>query len=239
MKVQKRTKEILLQRLSDALEAMYHNATPHHPTVNEKLCPEYDNHFYFLGEQAVEYISDGLGFTDKEWQRQQKLGFSGNERYFWLVSQITRYGKLCTWGRGGRTLAPYHLIRQRGGSSFSIKSAENWEQTSNAELTEMIQIIEAFNHYVKHWNSEENLASEWLECLQYKRGELAAEAKQARLDIKQLAKDCRALVGIAGEAACGVLRAELKKQRALHRELCANLRDILDNIAAAKKEAQQ
>jgi hypothetical protein len=44
-------------------------------------------------------------------------------------------------------------------------------------------------------------------------------AKDTRLTLRQLARDARALAGIAGDAACNVLRREIATQRAHHKEL--------------------
>jgi hypothetical protein len=70
--------------------------------------------------------------------------------------RITEYGKLYTWGRGGRTLAPYRLVKGRGRTRFSMREGAPDELPVN-EVVEMIRIVESFNAYVTDWNKAENL----------------------------------------------------------------------------------
>lgn len=229
-----RTKIALLNRLDKALRNLYHNATPHHPSVPDKLWNAYWDSFNFWAECEVDYISDGLGGTNKEYEKERKKGWPNKgEREAWLVSRITEFGKLYTWGRGGRTLAPNGLINMRGGSSFGIKSACTWDEYSNEHLTDMIQVIEAFNDYVQRWNSKENLARMWQKECQHERSELASSAKDTRQALRKLARDAKALAGIAGESACNVLRQEISRQRAHHKELVQRIA----NYNEALKEA--
>lgn len=156
---------IIFARADRALQDMYHNATMHYPwdldlTDHDLACLADD------ASMAIQDINDRLGCTDKDWQKQIKLGFTHNERYYWLVSRITEYGKLYTWGRGGRTLAPDKLVSQRGGSSFRMKDSQDLELTKN-EAVELIQIVEAFNQYVNNWNKEENIRAMILQSREY------------------------------------------------------------------------
>jgi len=157
----KRVKIALLERLDNALSDMYHNASP-------AWCQEIDDpdgrFFEFMCEQGswtIEYIQEGLGHTAKGWKKAEKLGFLHNERFYWLVQRITEYGELFQWGRGGRTVAPKNLVLHRGGGSFKILNAQEpeFENMSNADLTDMIQVLEAFNTYVENWNSRESMLS--------------------------------------------------------------------------------
>lgn len=156
--------ELMLDRLDNALKDLYHNASPNCWSIND----ETGNFFDYVceeGSRAIEYIEDGLGGV---YERQIKLGFTHNERYFWLVSRITEYGKLYQWGRGGRTVAPNQLVSQRGGSSFRIKSAYDlYMDMTKTEITDMIQVLEAFNHYVRDWNSEETMQKLYRDYLEY------------------------------------------------------------------------
>lgn len=163
----KRVKVALLDRLDSALKDMYHNATLHIPMSVDDPNGRFFEYLTEAGSQDIEYIEDGLGVTSKEWKRQERLGFSHNERYFWLVSRITEYGKLYQWGRGGRTVAPNDLVNQRGGSGFRIKDSSYFEETSNKELTDMIQVIEAFNHYVESWCNAKSIQSMYDSYLEY------------------------------------------------------------------------
>lgn len=153
----KRVKLALLERLDNALKNIYHNATLHIPMSVDDPTGEIFNEILECGSMEIEYIEEGLGLTAREWKKAVKLGFSHNERYFWLVSRITEFGKLYQWGRGGRTVAPERLINQRGGLGFRIKDSSYFDEVSNADLTDMIQVIEAFNHYVETWCSAKNI----------------------------------------------------------------------------------
>lgn len=163
-----RTRQALLDRLDEALSNMYHNASFHIPMSIDD--PD-GNFFRFLeeeGSRQVEYIEDGLGCDDRYWQKQAKLGFSSpNEREYWLISRIIEHGKLYSWGRSGATLAPKNLIRQRVGSSFSIKDSSYFEDMNNRDLTDMIQVLEAFNQAVEDWNSAENIKALYDQYLEY------------------------------------------------------------------------
>lgn len=65
-------------------------------------------------------------------------------------------------GAGGATLAPDGLIRQRGGSSFSIDTGVV-EGMPYANVIDLMLVVEAFNAYVKSWCSVENQKFMWEE----------------------------------------------------------------------------
>jgi hypothetical protein len=220
-----KTKKALLDRLERALRDTYHNATPDHPLVPDALAEDYWVSFNDWVSLEVGYIREGLCMTAREYAKAKKLGFpcKGTREAF-LVSRINDYGKLYTWGRGGRTLAPDGLINQRGGGSFSIKGADCFAEYSNEALVELIQTLEAFNNYIERWNSRENLAYMWREYCEERRRELASEAKDTRKTLKRLAREALALAGVAGEAACGALRREVLRLRGEHKALIAELR---------------
>lgn len=145
----------LYDRLDEALQNMYHNATVHIPFDLDLENNEFD---YLLedGSHAIADLQNALKTEDKHWKKQIKLGFTDNERYFWLVQRIVEYGTIYSYGRSGATLAPNHLVSTRGGSSFRIKDSSDLELTRQ-EVTDLIQILEAFNKYVRDWNSAENV----------------------------------------------------------------------------------
>lgn len=155
MKTANKTK--LRDRLDAALCNLYHNATPGCVSLDSEQAQEaFQNWFSFAASCEIEYIQDGLGRTAQDWLKESKTGFQANERYFWLVSRITDYGKLYQYGRGGRTLAPSQLV-SRSGRPIQ-------EQDINlADATDMVMVLEAFNNYVEDWNKSENLAAMWKE----------------------------------------------------------------------------
>ena len=60
------------------------------------------------------------------------------------------YGKLYQWGRGGRTLAPEDLVREGGGSNFSVDE-DYPDDLSIEDCVDLIKVIESFNAYVASW----------------------------------------------------------------------------------------
>jgi hypothetical protein len=84
---------------------------------------------------------------------------SPDELRFNLPFQITEYGKLYQWGRGGATLAPDHLIQSRGGSGFSIKKSDHFEDSGIARIVDTILILESFNAYVTLVCSKKSIQS--------------------------------------------------------------------------------
>lgn len=112
-------------RAENALLDLYHNATPRYPRLNDQESEIFESWF---SDYATFEIMD-----------------------FWKDHPIAQYGRVYTWGRGGRTLAPDDLIRTHGGSSFSInvEPAQEWPISKVVELT---LIVESFNAYVEAWN---------------------------------------------------------------------------------------
>lgn len=230
-------KQALLKRLDNALRELYHNATPNHPrNVPESLWETYNTAFNMWAECEIDYIQSGFAHTAKEYKRFARLGVYPCEavlREARIVQLLENMGKLYTWGRGGRTLAPNGLINQRGGSSFSVKSASHFEDWCNAALVELVQQVEAFNEYVERWNSCENLQALWDDYCANELYTLKDCAKDTRLTLRKLAREAIALAGVAGDAPCNVLQREIARQKAHHKEL---VQQII-NFSQARKEA--
>ncbi len=91
--------------------------------------------------------------------------------------RITDYGKLYTWGRGGRTLAPDDLIRQGGGSSFGIRE-DYADELPIRDVVHLIRVVESFNSYVQAWC--ESVPEQWAELERERKREERAEKKAAR-----------------------------------------------------------
>lgn len=97
---------------------------------------------------------------------------------------ISEYGGLYTWGRGGRTLAPDGLINSRG-CGFSIRE-DYADEMQPAALVEFIRDIESFNRYVLAWCKavpsmwREHCADVDAEELAEKRATAARKAKETR-----------------------------------------------------------
>jgi hypothetical protein len=98
--------------------------------------------------------------------------------------RIGEFGKLCQWGRGGRTLAPADLVQTHGGSGFSLKT--DCSDRSIADCIELIRIVESFNAYVESWCASvpeqwrDYCADEDAQALADKRAASARKAKETR-----------------------------------------------------------
>ncbi len=64
--------------------------------------------------------------------------------------RIGELGKLHTYGRGGRTLAPADLVRTRGGSSFGMRE-DYCDERPIADCVDLVRIVESFNACVAGW----------------------------------------------------------------------------------------
>lgn len=167
-------KQILLDRLESALTDLYHNATPNYPqTQNEYEASLFDDWFTNAASFEIEYIQDGGAYSVMTYQdyaaSAARDGKSPAYAHYYARKCIktcnlerakyapwewvgSKFGKIYTYGRGGRTLAPEQCIRTRGGSGFSIMSIDDFSDERGKEwLTQAIQILESFNSYVAAW----------------------------------------------------------------------------------------
>lgn len=124
MKKQDR-KKLIRARAENCLADLYHNATPNYPRIKDNEAEIFENWFYDIANFEI--------------------------MDFWRDHEIAEYGRVYSWGRGGKTIAPDDLIKTHGGSGFSINTeiAEEWPIS---KLIDLIRIIESFNSYVKTWN---------------------------------------------------------------------------------------
>lgn len=67
-----------------------------------------------------------------------------------LWERATEYGEITQYGRGGRSLAPAQFLQHTGGGGYCIL-IDAAEQMHPGAVTELIQIIESFNRYVRAW----------------------------------------------------------------------------------------
>jgi hypothetical protein len=180
------------ERAADAIRNMYHNATPSYPRDVPELWQDYfQDWFNDTATFEIEYLQDG-GAYGKDYRktlsadcnagryksertrayyvrkgmREQRHDLAHPERAWQAIGE---YGKLYSWGRGGRTLAPDSLIKQRGGSSFSVRE-DYADDMPIAAVVELTRIVESFNRYVESWC--ESVPEQWSE----QQAELEAEA---------------------------------------------------------------
>jgi len=155
-------KQAIRERAREALGNLYHNATPSYPNCrNDFEQDKFDSWYQHTAEFEIDYVASGgawgnppSGFGSRRLTLKERLHDERMRReraQYARWEWIGRYGKLYTWGRGGRTLAPADLVKQRGGSSFSIRADEIADEWSIPDLVELILVVESFNAYVAAW----------------------------------------------------------------------------------------
>lgn len=219
--MKKEHKEKIEQRLQKALKNLYHNATSAYIRIdNANLCAEFDRWFYDVANDEIAYIQEGLGMTAEEYKKQRKLGFTHNERYYWLVSRIVEFGKLYTYGRGGRTLAPDRLVSS--GVCWNIKK-DYFDDCSIEAKIDAIEILEAFNLYVANWNTKENLLQMWKSYAEMLVCEKISEAKTLSKKFAEIANDLRLTQINKKGAICTILSEKLRAIYKAHKETIKEL----------------
>lgn len=173
-------RQALRDRLEEALQSLYHNATPNHP-----MDADDDDYWPWFEDTArfeIEYMQSGGPYSHPR-------GEAGMHGHWWThvktpmdiarptgmfhepynkpgeypyVDQPSRndywvwaseYGKLYQYGRGGRTLAPANLMKRSGYGDEHPKHADDFADDSYADRVELIQVLESFNAYVRQWNA--------------------------------------------------------------------------------------
>lgn len=178
-----------------ALENLYHNATPSYPRLDDDDAARFQPWFEDAAQSEIEYIQDGGAYPGdfrKTLEHPANAGQYKSEkarRYYvekglreyredrqpW--ERISEYGKLYQWGRGGRTLAPENLIKQRGGTSFGIRD-DYADEIPIRDVVELIRVVESFNAYVDDWC--QSVPDMWEEIEGERIREERAEKKRAR-----------------------------------------------------------
>jgi len=115
----------LKESLQEELYRTYHNAT-----LNSNLTCESDYESDLVQSQVEMECSEALS----------DLKYS--------YPEILSYGKVYSYGRGGRTLAPESLIDSGGGVSFRVKEVENLELSYN-EMRKLLRVLTKFNDLVE------------------------------------------------------------------------------------------
>lgn len=153
------------ERLSKALDSLYHAATPNYPDLHDApFADEFDQWFSDACSAAIdqlehyyEYTFDAKaakqGWSDPLWNLLEYAASreSVREDTRKLGQPTYRYVvRVYTWGRGGRTCAPLAWVTQRGGGSFTMKDDTDFE-LCYAKQIEMIQCVEAFYDFVKNF----------------------------------------------------------------------------------------
>lgn len=111
-----------LNRLSKAIQALYHNATPNFPVArNDYESALFNTHFQMYQE---------ISFKD-------------------LEDEFSDLGEIYQYGRGGRTVAPSNFVRSLGGGAFRMLDSDNVDPDTAERLAIR---LEEFNETVRSWN---------------------------------------------------------------------------------------
>jgi hypothetical protein len=178
----------IYERAKDALKDLYHNASLGWFSVPEKDWERFHDWQGAVNSDEVYHIQGGGAYGDPQGMRYYFKGLykspaaahrayrgyarkrEEEQNRYAKYERITEYGTLYQWGRGGATLAPDGLIRQRGGGSFSIDTGVV-EGMPYANVIDLMLVVEAFNAYVESWCSAENQKFMWeVECAIYEEG---------------------------------------------------------------------
>lgn len=158
------------ERAASAIRDLYHNATPSYPRLDGEAAEHFDTWFPDTAQFEIEYIQDGGAYGSNYAKTLRAECNAG--RYKSKAAQdfyvrvhmrrmredqaqnawerISEFGTLYTYGRGGRTLAPDKLARDRGGSGFSIRE-DYAADLPIADVVDLIRVVESFNSYVTAW----------------------------------------------------------------------------------------
>lgn len=133
------------------------------------------------------YVRKGMREMREEIERCNKLD-SREHAVNAMWQYITDYGRLYTWGRGGRTLAPEGLVKQHGGRGFTVDQ-EYAVDLPIANVVRLTRVVESFNHYVHDWCKD--VPRMWQDQLDYERAERNAERKARKERAKKEAAERR------------------------------------------------
>lgn len=155
-------RELVIARLETALENVYHNATIDYPSLDDDDLFSADFEGWLQGE--VESAFDNIQSYDKwgsnrrsvfckRWGQQEipkkyvrRSNLLNPDRLY----GINEYGPIYSYGRGGRTVAPEQWTNRHGGSSFSIKKAEDMtDRWTYDSVVQLVLLVEAFNAHVE------------------------------------------------------------------------------------------
>lgn len=125
-------KASLKNRIQEQLNKLYHNAT----ITNSLRCES-------------DYESD---LVQNEFEIRCSFAMDDLQEH-WMAQN---FGTICQYGRGGRTVAPSHLIGLNGGSRFRILTVEEvLDITRSVDLKELLKNLEDFNNTVRAFCSSE------------------------------------------------------------------------------------
>lgn len=181
-----------MERLQDALNCIYHNATlPHLCDLEDvegglelkSLLDAGHNPRNGYNRAPSDIFHDAVYDAWLDTAQQEAVAalaatLRGEEGGADWGNLTSPYGRVYQWGRGGRTLAPEAWVRQRGGGSFSIKTAGDFDDVEDMADVEALTVrVEAFNAAVDRLRKA--LPEWWAEYLGEQVGEKLEEVTLA------------------------------------------------------------
>jgi hypothetical protein len=251
-------RQALEERLNRAARRLYHLATPDYPRDFGPFAEDFEEWLGREGSDAIDWLNDGGPYgrdyyatLSADCNAGRYLSPFARRRYVQkgtaeyrrdldanpYLRAVEMFGKLYTWGRGGRTVAPDGLVKQHGGSSFSLRT-DAGEEMNAERLTEAVRVAESFGDWVAQWNA--GVPEMWAEYSASRAAEETGEARDvlrmAREAIRAMLADARAMRAAAVQAPtiCATVRGELARLRREMGEAWATIARVAPALATAE-----
>lgn len=155
----------LHDRATAALKAMYHNATLSFEGIKDEDWSDFHEWVSFTAEVEIQELNEGGAYGSDEImgpyirgkykspaaQRRAWRMYEDNKRHEQNEcarhERIIEYGKIYTWGRGGRTIGPDRLITGQMYWRIDYEKAD----LPFGDLTDLVLTVEAWNEFVEEW----------------------------------------------------------------------------------------
>lgn len=253
----------VIDALNAALKNLYHNATLHKWSDDVPGCISFFDFVQLSGEMDLHYINDGGAVGSVPYDLMDHVKREAAEKY---KSEAARarflrlkrkqynrekseyfenylkelYGPVCSYGRGGRTLAPEKWVNNayRGFSAVQYDGeADGGGYSLSAErAADMLRDVLAFNAWVRAWC--DNAPESYREDSHYRLEEAAREAREAVHSINKKARPLAREIKAAGRsfspAVCEVLKRELSNILQERREALNSLNSALNTLKGLK-----
>jgi len=121
-----------------ALNSLYHNATPYYPKHEE------ESDFELFDMWFEDSSNAELNFLNSFCIR--NTSYDPNAAW----KHISNYGEVLLWGRGGRTVAPKHLVNDTYIFGTPLIHCDVHDLCLH-DLVRMTEIVDSFNAYVGAW----------------------------------------------------------------------------------------
>lgn len=249
-------KKRIIDALNAELENIYHNATIRQWPDDIPGCPAFFDWLGDAGSYEVSYLNDGGAtgracYTTFEHIKREAAAFKSDaararflrmkrrdylrDRAAGIESRIHEYGRIYSYGRGGRTLAPDNWTRPRGGSGFSAKQYD-YEDLTAERAADILRDVREFNAFIRAWcdytpkQYREECAYRLSETIDEKRDELHALNREALPLIREIKAAGRAF----SPSVCKVLTDELKKRLRARRSLINEIQSALATLSEVR-----